>query len=180
MTIDAIFWTQIGSILGFIGALFVLYRVLAEQKDATIQLLKESNLILKDQLSESRRVTPDILAQNLSNRTKLLETELEKLTHTHGNTREAVATKELELQAARREMEKLAAQIQYARELLEDFSCPFCGRPLTVRTAYSEPANHKGHEFDIDHEYVEYECGHALRDGKVEVVCPVTKPFPPQ
>ena len=180
MTIDAVFWTQIGSILGFIGALFILYRLLAEQKDATIQLLKESVSTLKDQLAEARRVTPDILAQTLSSRVKLLETELEQLAKTHGSTKEAVELKEKELQTARRDMEKLSDQIQYARDLLEDFSCPFCGRPLTVRTSYSEPATHKGYEFDIDHEYVEYECGHALRDGKVEQVCPVTAPFPSQ
>ena len=41
MTNETIFITQLGSIIAFIVALFVLYSVLVNQKDATIQLLKE-------------------------------------------------------------------------------------------------------------------------------------------
>ncbi len=50
MTNEIIFYTQIVSILSFVGSLFVLYRVLIKQKDATIELLKEKVSFLKEQL----------------------------------------------------------------------------------------------------------------------------------
>lgn len=180
MTTELVFWTQVASIVAFVTALFVLYRLLAEQKDATIQLLRETITTLKDQLAEARRVTPDVLAQSLASRTKLLETELERLSKDNGATKEQVQRKEEELKSVRAEAEALSKQVAAARELLEEFSCPYCGRPMTVRHLFSEPVSHQGHEFDVDHEYVEYECGHAVRDGKVEHPCPTTKSWPKQ
>jgi len=178
MTTEVIFWTQIGSILAFIGSALFLYRLLAEQKDATIQLLRETVSALKDQLAEARRITPDILAQTLSARTKLLEAELERVSKDNGATKQEIEEVAEKLNASRREVEMLAKQVEIAHGLLEDFSCPYCGRPLTVRHLHSESVSHKGHEFDVDHEYIEYECGHATRDGKEEHPCPTTKPFP--
>jgi DNA repair exonuclease SbcCD ATPase subunit len=180
MSTEVLFWTQIASIIAFVTALFGLYRLLAEQKDATIQLLRETIAALKDQLAEARRNTPDILAQSLSSRTKLLEAELERLSSDKGASSQQIEQKEAELRTLRGEVEALAKQLATARELLEDLSCPFCGRPLVIRQVYSEPVSHKGHEFEVDHEYIEYECGHAVRDGVEEHPCPTTKPWPKQ
>ena len=62
MSNDTIFWTQIAPIVVFVLSVFGLYRLLIEQKDATIQFLKETNSSLKDQLTEARNLTPDVLA----------------------------------------------------------------------------------------------------------------------
>ena len=37
ITTEAVFWTQIVSIVGFVGAVFYLYRLLVEQKESTIR-----------------------------------------------------------------------------------------------------------------------------------------------
>ena len=178
MSTEVLFWTQIASIVAFVTALFVLYRLLAEQKDATIQLLRETISSLKDQLTEARRNTPDVLAQTLAGRTKLLESELERLAKDTNTSTQQVQEKEAELRQVRSEADALAKQLATARQLLEDLSCPFCGHPLTVRQHYSKAIFHQGREFDVDHEYIEYECGHAVRDGEVERPCPNIAPWP--
>ena len=66
MANEIIFLTQIASIIAFIVVLFVLYRVLVSQKDATIELLKEENTYLKEQLETAKENTPDKLAKKLS------------------------------------------------------------------------------------------------------------------
>ena len=66
MANEIIFLTQIASIIAFIVVLFVLYRVPVSQKDATIELLKEENTYLKEQLETAKENTPDKLAKKLS------------------------------------------------------------------------------------------------------------------
>jgi len=178
VTTEVIFWTQIMSIVAFVGTAFFLYRLLSEQKDATIQLLRETVSTLKDQLVEARRTTPDVLAQTLSARAKLLEAELERMSKDNGATKQEVTVVAEKLNSARAEIEMLAKQVEIAHDLLEDFSCPFCGLPMTVRNYFSESVEYQGREIDVDHEYVEYECGYAVRDGKPENECPGTKLFP--
>lgn len=178
MSNEFLFWTQIASILGFVGVLFGLYRSLSEQKDATIQLLRETIATMKDQLAEARRTTPDVLAQTLSSRAKLLEAELERLSKDQNTSQEQIRKTEEELLVARQQIEKLATQVETAQELLEDFSCPHCGSPLVTRECFSELVEYKGRELDVDHEYTEFECGYAIRDGKAEGECRNIKPWP--
>jgi hypothetical protein len=59
MSNQTIFYTQIGSIVAFISSLFVLYRLLIQQKDATIEVLKEKNTWLQDRLETARLNSPD-------------------------------------------------------------------------------------------------------------------------
>jgi hypothetical protein len=54
ITNEWIFSAQLVSIVTFVVTLFVLYRVLIQQKDATIQLQKENKAFLNDQLAESK------------------------------------------------------------------------------------------------------------------------------
>jgi DNA repair exonuclease SbcCD ATPase subunit len=178
MSNDVLFWTQIASIVAFVFALFGLYRLLAEQKDATIQLLRETIAAVKDQLAEARRTTPDVLAQTLSSRVKLLDAELTRISGDHGTSQEQVQKAEAELKAVRQQAEDLAKQVRTAYELLEDYSCPHCGAPLSERLHYSEATHYRGREMDIDHEYVSYECGYSERDGEAEGECANIKPWP--
>lgn len=68
ITTETVFWTQVASFITFVVALFILYRILVEQKEATIQLQKENIAYLKDQLTDAKSQSPDSLAQSLSTR----------------------------------------------------------------------------------------------------------------
>lgn len=176
ITTGTIFWTQIVSIIGFILALFVLYRILVEQKDATIQLQKENIAYLKDRLAGAKGQSPDILAQNLASRVKLLEEELNRLEQDKTTTEEQFKAKEAELKQTREEAEDLTKKVLHARELLSDFLCPHCGAPLAERAYHSEPVWYQGRELDVEHEYVCFECGFEIVDGEVRGLCRTLKP----
>ena len=178
MSNDTIFWTQIASIVVFVFSVFGLYRLLIEQKDATIQFLKETNSSLKDQLAEARGSTPDVLAQSLSGRVKLLEGELERLSQDKNANHELVQRKEEELKVARQKAEELKAQVSLAQELLTDFLCPHCGAALAVREYHSEFVEYQGREIDVDHDYSAYECGYSVHDGKPNSPCNANTPRP--
>ncbi len=142
---EIIFWTQIGSIIAFLLALFVLYRVLVEQKDATIQLQKENISYLKDRLADANAQSPDVLAQRLTNRVNLLEAELKRLEQDKTATDDQIKAKEAEvsaarikaeqfineqikaaeatISAARTRVEELTKQVLHARAQLKDFLC---------------------------------------------------------
>lgn len=171
MTNDVIFWTQIASIVVFVFSVFGLYRLLVDQKDATIQLLKETVSVLKDKLSEAQNSTPDVLAQSLSGRVRLLECELERLSQDKNANQELVHNKEEELRAVRQKAEELTKQVSLARELLTDFLCPHCGAALSAREYQSESVEYMGRDVDVDHEYSEYECGYSVIDGNPHSPC---------
>lgn len=171
ITTEIIFWTQIASTVGFVVALFVLYRVLVEQKDATIQLQKENITYLKDQLTEAKSQSPDMLAQSLASRIKLFEEELKRLEQDKSSTQGQVKEKVAELNQAREEAEELAKKVLHARELLSGFLCPNCGAPLAERAYHTESIEYKGREIDVDHEYTAFECGYQIVDGEVKGKC---------
>lgn len=171
ITTTTVFWTQVASITAFIVSLFWLYRVLVEHKDATIQLQKENIAYLKDQLIDAKSQSPDILAKCLSDRIKNYEEELNRLKQDSSSTQEQIKTKEAELKQAREEAEELTKKVLHARELLSDFLCPYCGAPLAQKAYQEENVEHQGYEFSIEHEYIEFECGYSILDGKPGV-CP--------
>ena len=167
MTNETIFITQMGSIVAFIVALFVLYRVLVSQKDATIQLLKEKNTFLIEQLDVAKKHTPDRLAKNLSDRIHLLTDELERLSKDREKNKKEIEEKEKKLRQARNEMDILKEQIEEAQEIADEFLCPFC-KSRMVEHAYSDEDYHG---IDINHEVIVYECGYTIVDGKDEYPC---------
>ena len=170
-TTELIFWTQIGSILAFLVTLFVLYRLLVDQKDATIQLQKENIAYLKDQLADAKLQSPDVLAQSLAGRVTLLEAELKRLELDKTATHEQIKAKELELSEARERAENLSKKILHARQLLSDFLCPYCGAQLAERAYQAEPVSYQGREFDVEHEHTVFECGYEIVDGEVVGQC---------
>jgi len=78
MTIELVFYTQIGSVIAFIVAIFVLYRVLVQSKDGTIENLKVQITFLETKVKDLSETSPDILLQRYEKRTALLTDELEK------------------------------------------------------------------------------------------------------
>jgi len=172
MTIEYIFYTQLVSIFTFIIVLFVLYRVLVSQKDATIEFLREKNEFISQKLTAAASQSPDMLAKSLSDRVKLLDEEIERLSNDKDKNQDTIKEKEKEISNVRNEAKKLLNQIAIASDLIEDFTCPTCGSHLVERTYQSESVeDYQGRPADIDHEYILYECGLTIVDGSEERPC---------
>lgn len=171
MSIEVIFYTQVVSILAFISALFVLYRVLVSQKDATIELLKEKAIFLESQLSHAEKQSPDALAKSLSERVDILIQEIERLSGDKEKNQSLISQKEKELESIKEEADELSRQISNAHELMSEYFCPYCKSPMAERTFHSEMVEYQGRDHDIDHEYVAFECGLTLHDGEESSPC---------
>lgn len=158
MTIDTIFYTQLASIFGFISALFVLYKVLVQQKDAVIQLLKERLAEKDEKIADLKAQTPDALAAALNDRIKLTQDEIGRLRNDGDLHRQEVELKEEELRGIQ---EQLTTLSNLLRET--DLVCPECGDPLRsrhVHTVWGGPDC----DSETEIEFTEYECG-LLIDG---------------
>lgn len=171
MSNELIFATQIGTFIGFVLALFVLYRVLVGQKDATIQLLKEKIGYLDTQLAEVKNQEPDVLVQRISARVTVLTEELERLNKDKEANESEIAIKEKAIAKATRELQTLRAQMKRAEELMSEFFCPKCKAPMLSREFHWESRHYQGREIDVDHEHVVYECGLELVDGEEQSAC---------
>lgn len=171
MSIEVLFYTQLGSIIVFVGSLFVLYRVLVSQKDATIESLREKNSLLEHKLAEAAQSKPDALARSLSERVNHLNQEIERLSKDKDANRDLIAEKEQELESVKEETEELSQQIKAAHELMGEFFCPHCKAPMAEREIHSELVEYEGRELDVDHEYIAYECGLSMIDGKISRPC---------
>ncbi len=168
---EVLLYGQIASILLFLGALFTIYRSLASQKDATIQVLKEQIELLKLQLEQAHSQAPDVAVEALSKRVKSLTEELSRLQHDASASADVVAGKERELERAQEEMDQLRDQVARAEKFFTGFSCPTCKAPMETREYHSEMVEYNGRDIDIDHEFVTYECGLELSDGNVTRPC---------
>ena len=171
MPTEFLLFGQIASIVVFLGALFGIYRSLAAQKDATIQALKEQIELLRLQLVQAQSQTPDVAVDALSRRVKLITEELARLHQDASATAETIAGKERELEGAKDELSQLREQVARAEKFFEGFSCPTCKAPMETREYFYESVEYNGREVDIDHEFVTYECGLTLSDGKETHPC---------
>lgn len=171
MSNEVIFWTQVASIISFVAVLFGLYRSLVEQKDAVIALLKEKNTDLKEKLEEARSISPDVLAESLASRVRILEEEIGRLSKEKTQNKTLIEEKEADLKQVKAEAEKLSRSIARANELLGEVTCPHCGAPISVKEYHSELVGYQGREIDVEHEHLEYECGFTVIDGQVKHPC---------
>ncbi|MFQ1873914.1 coiled-coil domain-containing protein [Aeromonas veronii] len=171
MNIEILFYTQVGSILAFTVALFVLYRLLINQKDATIELLKEKANFLEGKLSLAEKRKPDVLAKSLSERVDTLIQEIQRLSSDKEKKQSLISQKEKELDSIKEEADELSRQISNAHELMSEYFCPHCKSPMAERTFHSDMVEYQGRDYDIDHEYVAFECGLILHDGEESSPC---------
>lgn len=154
MSNSVIFYTQVGSVLIFVLTVFTLYRLLVHQKDATIQLLKERNLWLQEQISTLKESQPDALLNNLETRLKLTNEELVRLNEDKEQNVVSIKAKEKEVENLLFEIEDLKARID---------ECPHCGARLITLGGDEE-------------EIRVYECGYSV--GFREHPCPYDPDFP--
>ena len=161
MNIEVIFYTQVVTIVAFVSAVFVLYRILVKQKDATIELLKERIAFLETQ----KVPTPDQLADALTRRVNMLSEELARLNENQEANESLIKEKEQEKSRLVSQVDKLKEQIEESEELLGHLTCPHCGAPVAERVVVPISGYVGGREIDADEMYEAYECGYAARDG---------------
>lgn len=161
MSNEVIFGTQIVTLIAFVIALFVPYKVLVEGKDAMISLLKERIADKDAKLAELESQTPDELAKSLGSRVELSLKEIERLRADGDTHKEQIATKEAALQALRERLQALSALIHDS-----DLVCPTCRAPLVRRGSHTIHGNVGGREVEADVEYREYECGYAVDEDR--------------
>ena len=166
MTNEVIFVTQILSIIGYIGAVFGLYRLLVSAKDSKIGLLEERIKARDDKIAELEKQTPDVLVTSLSSRVKALNEELERMLADASSSREAIAATESELLSIKHQLDGLSALIEDS-----DLVCPNCGAPLSTREYATIYGHWQGQEAEAESEIVQYDCGLILRDGREEHPC---------
>lgn len=166
MSIDTIFYTQLGSIVVFVLALFGIYRSLVSQKDGVIELLREQIKQKEAKISELNSQSPDILARTLSERIEITTKEIERLKLDGDKHKEEIKKKEAELNKSKEQMMSLAELITET-----NLVCPHCNAPISQRGFYPVYGEINGREYEADAEYSVYECGLTIRDGVEESPC---------
>ena len=141
-----------------------------------LELVKDKNKWLEDQLAEEKKYTPDVLAQRLAERLRLSTVELERLNADQTTNQKTLKDKEIELAELRIQIVNFKAQVEKAQALLDLISnsglvCPKCGAPLSIRDYHDEIAEYNGYDIDIEHELIIYECGYKIVNGQVISEC---------
>lgn len=166
---EVIFWTQIGSLVGYIGSLFFLYRVMVSQKDSTIETLKSQCEFLKMKLTEAEKNNPDALLERLNHRKDILEKEFQMIGQESTAKRNELEGRIKELGDRAKELEQ---EVFYVNEVLAKYSCPHCKAPLIERGIAYEAVEHNGREYEVDREWESFECGFKQSDGNEIRPCP--------
>jgi hypothetical protein len=166
MSNQILFYTQIGSIILFITSLFVLYHLLVQQKDATINLLKEKNQWLDEQLKVAERTKPDVLLEMKEKRLKATQEELIRLSSEHEKNSVLIAQRE-------EERNSLLLEIAELKKLID--VCPHCGATLGELGYIEETSPQKGN-------FKKYLCGYHVEtssNGRYRIAyCPSESEYP--
>ena len=133
-------YVQIGTVLSFIGTLFVLYRLYIEQKDATIQLLKEKNEWLQKQLDVAKESSPDVLMKTLNDRVKILTDEIERLSKDKLGNETLIRQKDEELKEYQEGMDAIAKKLDRWAKGIK--TLPPIKSTLTVEASKEKPPAH--------------------------------------
>jgi hypothetical protein len=158
MSNELIFYTQIASILTFVGTVFVLYKLLVSQKDATIEALRERIATQQDRMAYEN---PDALNERLSKRITLLSDELARLSTDKETNADAIKIKEEELTGAKEMYERLQKLVMHTSGMSITYFCPVCNEPTL------ECSEAKQTFFPEKSEYfrVAYRCGYSAVNG---------------
>lgn len=166
MTNNLIFYTQLISIVVFLISLFSIYRLLVDQKDSVIQLLKERITEKEERILALESQTSDALTTALSARVEITLKEIKRLKDDGDQHKDQLDKKENELQALLHRLDSLSSLIKDS-----DLVCSKCGEPLNHRSIYPIYGHMDGREIEADGEYIEYSCGRTIRDGKEMTPC---------
>ncbi|WP_460104699.1 hypothetical protein [Pseudomonas sp. H1_D04] len=168
MSIDALVYTQIASILGYVGTVFGLYRLLVQQKesviqqkDSVIQLLKESLADRDHRIDALKSQTPDALASALSDRIRMSVDEIARLKIDGGTHLQEIAQREEDLRALQERLGMIAELIRGS-----DLVCPQCGAPLVQREQHTNYIGLDNRDWGYVIEFRKYDCGLSVSDEK--------------
>ncbi len=164
MTTPIMLYTQVGTIFTFIVGLFVLYRLLIKNKDATIQLLEKQISELNERFLLQGT---DILSENLEKRISIFSEEIGRLNQDKDINKELIEKRQHELTHSKEMYERLQKIIAHTSGLTYSYFCPTCDEP-TIEYAEAKA------EFTGDRkEYylVKYTCGYSEVNGKKSTVC---------
>ncbi|MBA7508461.1 hypothetical protein ES705_00391 [subsurface metagenome] len=175
MIIETLFYTQIGSILGFVILLFFLYRLLVKQKDSTIETQDKHIKFLELKNRELENSSPDILTERLRIRLNAYKEEMNLLSKEDESKKKLIREKENQIKEIISELNDYQEQFDKAQELMEEFCCPYCKSPMITREYHDEFAEYNGKELSIEHECIRYECGLTLVDNKEVSPCKIKK-----
>ena len=166
MTNEVIFYTQIASIVAFIVALFTIYNVLVQAKEAALQVLRERLIHKDEQIAALRAQTPDTLVSILNDRITVTQDEIGRLRADGDSHRSEIEQKEGELQGIQNKLSTLSDLIRDS-----DLICPECGEPIVRRHVYTLYSGPDG-ESEADVAFVEYQCGLAIDEfGEMKSHC---------
>ncbi|MCP5304375.1 MAG: hypothetical protein H6953_02920 [Chromatiaceae bacterium] len=164
MTNETLFFTQIASIVAFVGSAFVLYRLLVQNKDATIHLLEK-------QLQAYHTQGSDPLSENLAKRIAMLSAELERLNKDQLVNAEIIREKEKDLTSAKEMFERIQQSVMFASSMSVSYFCPVC-EDETIEYSEAKATFGNGGEQEF---FVRYGCGYAERNGVEVSPCGIAK-----
>lgn len=180
MANEILFYSQVGAVISYVITVFFLYRLLVSQKDATIELLREKNDLLKTQLEELKEKSPETLEKRLAERVKRLQEEIGRLGKDEEENKKIIKKKEEELKDKQDKLSKVRQQLQEMKEVAEEYFCPNCEAPLLRREFHYETVEYGKYAIDVDHECIEYECGRTIMDGETTNGCSIPLKGNPQ
>jgi hypothetical protein len=158
MSNELIFYTQLASIFTFVGTVFVLYKLLVSQKDATIEALRERIAIQQDRMAFE---SPDALNERLSKRITLLSDELTRLGTDKETNAEAIMAMEKELTGAKEMYERLQKLVMHTSGMSVTYFCPVCDEPTLECTEAKQTFSPEKSEYFR----VAYRCGYSDVNG---------------
>lgn len=164
MNTHLIFVAQIGSIITFIVGLFVLYRLLVQNKEATIEFLQQRIEHLNERIQGQGA---DALSENLARRINLLTDEIGRLNQDKETNSTLIKAKEDELDQAKSMYERLQKLIMHSSGMSVSFFCPKCDEP-TIESAEAKVVfgDRKKDTF-----LVKYRCGYSEINGRKHTDC---------
>ena len=175
MSNNILFFTQVASIILFVSSLFVLYRLLVKQKDATIELLRERLNWVDQQLQIAKENSPDILVKTLSERGKILEEEVKRLALDRETNQAEIQEKEEEIEHIRKVAIEIKEVMQEIKRRYDELKkkidvCPYCESSL-IELKDVHDANWTG-------SHRKYDCGYTILDGERVYFCPSDPEYP--
>ena len=154
-----------------LGVLALMFKLVIDRKDATIQSQNTNIAWLQQRLKDAEDNSPDATAERLLKRITVLEKDIDILSQDKTINEQTILEKTNELNTTNEELQTLRGQIERANELLEEatyykdeFSCPTCGAEVT--TIAGE-----------DVEFRVYACGSSNGPDR-QYPCPYDPEFP--
>jgi len=164
MTLELIGGIQIIQIIGFVIAVFYLYRLIVKQKESLIEFQKSEIVSLNNKIS---KMGSDPLAENLQNRIHIYEKELINLKEDKNLNIKLITGKEKELDRLISLQEDLKSHLLKSSGLTFSMFCPQCDEP-TLKSVETH-TQLRGGKKSISQ--AEYDCGHKITDNQVMADC---------